>query len=90
MRIPKRYANNFSQRIEIERNLSHVKYRDKIIGRLISIKVLWESFHLNTPIIGEQTLNSVHHPLGLIYYHLPSLLSSFISVCFFGSRLASQ
>ena len=35
------------------RNSGHVKCRYRIIGRLISIKVLWESFHPNTPIKGE-------------------------------------
>ena len=31
----------------------HLKYRYRIIGRLISIKVLWEFFHPNTPSKGE-------------------------------------
>ena len=31
----------------------HVKCRCRIIGGLISIKVLWKSFHPNTPIKGE-------------------------------------
>ena len=35
------------------RNSGHVKCRCRIIGRLIFIKVLWESFHPNTPIKGE-------------------------------------
>ena len=51
MRFPKRCANNFFQ--ELEEFKSHVKCRDMIIGRLISIEVLWESFHFNTPIKGE-------------------------------------
>ena len=33
-----------------EEDSGHVKYRCRIIGRLISIKVLWESSHLNTSI----------------------------------------
>ena len=36
-----------------EEDLGYVKYRCKIKGRLISIRVLWESFYLNTPIKGE-------------------------------------
>ena len=51
MRIPKRYANDFSQ--EVEEFRSRVKCRYMVIGRLISIKVLWESFHSNTSIKGE-------------------------------------
>ena len=39
--------------MKVERNSSHVKYSCKIIGRLISIKVLWESFYPNTPIKDE-------------------------------------
>ena len=35
------------------RNTGHVKYKCRIIDRLISIEVLWESFHPNTPIKGE-------------------------------------
>ena len=31
----------------------HMEYRYKIIGRLISIEVLWKSFHPNTPIKGK-------------------------------------
>ena len=53
MRIPKRCVNNFYQKMKIERNSGHVKCRCRIIGRLISIKVLWESFYPNTPIKGE-------------------------------------
>ena len=53
MQIPKRCANNFFQRMEVERNLGHVKCRYKVIDRLISIEVLWESFYPNTPIKGE-------------------------------------
>ena len=36
-----------------EEDLSHIECRYRIIGRLISIKVLWESFHPNTPIKGK-------------------------------------
>ena len=49
------------------RNVGHVKYRYKVIGRLIFIEVLWESFHPNTPISGN---------LDFIYYHLPRSSSS--------------
>ena len=35
------------------RNASHVKYRCRIIDRLISIKVPWESFYPNIPIKGK-------------------------------------
>ena len=48
MQIPKRYANNFSQGMEKFR--LRVKYRYVVIGILISIEVLWESFYFNTPI----------------------------------------
>ena len=48
VRISKQYTNGFSQGIEEFR--SYVKYRYRVIGRLISIEVLWESFHPNTPI----------------------------------------
>ena len=53
MQIPKRCVSNFSKEIEVEKNSGHVKYRYKIIGRLISIEVLWKSFYPNTPIKGE-------------------------------------
>ena len=36
-----------------EQDSSHVQYKYRIIGRLISIEVLWESFYPNTPIKGE-------------------------------------
>ena len=39
--------------MEIWKNLGHLKYKYRIIGRLISIKVLWKSFYPNTPIKGE-------------------------------------
>ena len=55
MRIPKRYANNFFQKIEAGKNSGHVKYRCRIIGRRISIEALWKFFHLNTP---NQKVNS--------------------------------
>ena len=45
----KMYKQFFSE----EKDLGHVKYRYRIIGRLISIEVLWKSFHANTPIKGE-------------------------------------
>ena len=51
MQIPKKYANDFSLKVEEFR--SRVKCRYMIIGKLISIKVLWESFYPNTPIKGE-------------------------------------
>ena len=35
------------------KDLGHVKCKCWIISRLISIEVLWESFHLNTPIKSE-------------------------------------
>ena len=38
---------------EEEEDLGYIKYRCRIIGRLISIEVLLKSFHLNTPIKGE-------------------------------------
>ena len=40
VRIPERCANNFSQEMKVERNSGHMKCRCKIIGKLISIKVL--------------------------------------------------
>ena len=46
MQILKRYANNFSQRIEEFR--SNVKYKDGVMSRVISIEVLWKSFYFNT------------------------------------------
>ena len=36
-----------------EEDLCHVKCRCKIIGRLISIEVLWQLFYPNTLITGE-------------------------------------
>ena len=51
MRISKRCANDFSQ--EVEEFRSCVKCRYMVIGKLISIEVLWESFYSNTPIKGE-------------------------------------
>ena len=51
MQILKRCANDFSQKVEEFR--SRVKCRDIVIGRLVSIKVLWEFFHSNTPIKSE-------------------------------------
>ena len=51
MQIPKRRTNNFSQQVEEFR--SRVKCKYMIIGRLISIEVLWKSFHSNTPIKSE-------------------------------------
>ena len=54
MRIPERCANDFFEGIKVERNSGHVKCRCKIIGRLISIKVLWEFDHPNTPIKSER------------------------------------
>ena len=36
-----------------EEDSGHVKCRYRIIGRLISIEVLWKSFHPNTPIKDE-------------------------------------
>ena len=38
VQIPKQYANNFIQKME-ELKL-HVKYKNRVIGRLISIEVL--------------------------------------------------
>ena len=46
-------CKRLSQRMEAGRNSCHVKCRCRIIGKLISIKVLWESFHSNTLIKGE-------------------------------------
>ena len=37
-----------------EEDSGHAECRYRIIGRLISIKVLWESSYLNTPIKGER------------------------------------
>lgn len=51
MRILKKFANNFFQ--EVEKFRLCVKYKYKIIGKLTSIKVLWELFHPNTPIKNE-------------------------------------
>ena len=53
MRIPKRCANDFSQEMEVDKYLGHVKYRCRIIGKLISIEALWKSFHPNTVIKDE-------------------------------------
>ena len=36
-----------------EEDSGHIKCRYRVISRLISIKVSWESFHPNTPIKGE-------------------------------------
>ena len=36
-----------------EEDSGYVEYRYRIIGKLISIEVLWKSFHPNTPIKGE-------------------------------------
>ena len=72
MRIPERCANNFFQGMKIERNSGHMKCRYRIIGRLISIKVLWEFLHPNTP-IKRWTLDwARNHLSGLIHHH-PSL-----------------
>ena len=36
-----------------EEDSGHVEYKYKIIGKLISIKILWESFYPKTPIKDE-------------------------------------
>ena len=74
MQIPEKCANNFFQGMKVERNSSHVKCRYRIIGRLISIKVLWEFFHPNTP-IKRWTLDWVcNHPPGLVSSSSSSLV----------------
>ena len=40
----KMYKQLFSEK----KDLGHVKYKCRIIGRLISIKILWKFFHFNT------------------------------------------
>ena len=35
------------------KNADHIKYRYRVIDKLVFIKVLWELFHPNIPIIGE-------------------------------------
>ena len=58
--------------MEVEKNSSYVKWRCRIIDKLISIKVLWELFYSNTPI-------KVNSRLYLfIIYHLFS--SSFLVI----------
>ena len=57
--------------LKTRRNAGHMKYRCRIIGRLISIEVLQESFHLNTPIKDElQTVFII------IHHHTRSSLST--------------
>lgn len=53
MQILKNCTNDFSQEIEVKKNSDHVKYRYKIISRLIFIEILWEFFYSNTPIKDE-------------------------------------
>ena len=48
MQIPKMCVNDFSQGMEVWKNLNHVKCGYRIIGRLISIEVLWKLFYPNT------------------------------------------
>ena len=48
VQIPKRYVNDFFQRVEEFR--SYIKCRYRIIDRPILIKVLWELSYSNTPI----------------------------------------
>ena len=76
--------------MEVEKNSGYVKYRCRIIGRQISIKVLWESFYPNIPIKSDQTLDCVYHLLGLIHHHFPCPLSSSHVRTFFRSRFVSQ
>ena len=80
MRISKRCVNNISQKIEVEKNWGHMKCRYRIIGKLISIKVLWEFFLLNTPIKDELYIVFIimHHYTSsyiIIHHHTRSLSS---------------
>ena len=61
-----------------------------VIGRLISIEVLWESFHPNTPIKDELTLDCVHHLSDLIHHYLSYFLLSSHVCTFFESSRVSQ
>ena len=72
MRIPKRCANNFFQRMKEFR--LYIKCKYMIIGRLISLKVLWESSYPNTPIKNELwtlfiILQTSYIIIFLIFYH---------------------
>ena len=77
VRILKRCVNDFSQKVKEFR--SPIKCRYMVKGRLISIQVLWESFHSNTPIKGE-LLDCIHHPPDLIHHHLSRPSSSYMSI----------
>ena len=44
------FVKVYKQLFSKEEDSGHVECRYRIIGRLISIKVLWESFYPNTPI----------------------------------------
>ena len=90
MQIPKKYANDFSQGIEVEKNSGHMKCTYKIIDRQISIKVLWESFYPNILSKDKQTLGCVYYLLGLIHNYLSCPLTSSHVCMFFRLKLASQ
>ena len=54
------------------RNAGHVKYRCRIIGKLISIKVLWKLFYPKNPIKDE--LSKLHLSSYIILPYHPSSL----------------
>ena len=72
--------------LEEWRNTGQVKYKCKIIDRLISIKVLWKSFHPNIPIksklqtafiILQTSCIIIHHHLSsyiIIHHHTSSFI----------------
>ena len=73
-------ANNFFQ--EVEEFRSYIKCKYRIIGRLISIKVLQKFFYLNTPIKGElQTAFIIFQTLYIIIFLVsPHLLMSMLFI----------
>ena len=86
MQISKRCANNFSQRMEVERNLCYVKCRCKIIGKLIFIKILWKFFYPNAPIKGEFQivfiiLQTSYIIIFFVLYHPPLVYVLWIKTC---------
>ena len=75
-------------------DLGHVEYRYEVIGRLISIRILWESFYPNTSIKVNSRYYSfiIHHLslssfLAILLHHL-SLLSLSCSIHGLGSSFS--